>query len=534
MVFRTYIKAGYPLLWIKSHEEQRVLSECVHLLDGIEVSDSNGNKDTYKMYRWDLADGIRTLNLVNGDIISGDPLENTAIDPLLPLAWLDEQAEDNTILFLNDYHPFLVKEFQDSTLITRKIRNLAGKFKAQGKALVILSAGIAIPMELEKEMTLIDYKLPGRDELKTVLHELCQALETPRPSNDETVIDASQGMTVIEAENAYAAAYQETGEFDTTIILREKATIVRKSGILEVIETQESLDNVGGLENMKEWLRARSECFTKEARDFGIEPPKGMLLIGVPGSGKSLAIKSIASAWHRTCLRLDMGRIFGSYVGESEGNIKEVLDVAAASAPAVLWLDEIEKGLSGNKAGMESHETTRRVFQILLTWMQDRKEDVFIAATANSIKSLPPELLRSGRIDIKFWVDLPDATQRQEIIAIHLRKRGRDIATYQKDIVRLVNACDTFTGAEIETWIKESLVRAFHKRHADLKTEDLLETVGDITPISKLSAQEIEESRRWAADHGIKNASITHDTIAMTPAPTPRKSRKVEISQQGV
>jgi hypothetical protein len=338
MVFRTYIKAGYPLLWIKSHEEQRVLSECVHLLDGIEVSDSNGNKDTYKMYRWDIADGIRTLNLVNGDMISGDPIENTATDPLRPLAWLDEEAEDNTILFLGDYHPYLAKEFQDSTLITRKIRNLSSKFKAQGKALVILSAGVTIPMELDKEMTLIDYKLPGRDELKTVLRELCQALETPYPHNDEAVIDASQGMTLIEAENAYAAAYQETGEFDTTIILREKATIVRKSGILEVIETKESLSDVGGLENMKEWLTTRAESFTKEARDFGIEPPKGMLLIGVPGSGKSLAIKSIASAWHRTCLRLDMGRIFGSLVGESENNMQNVLEIAAASAPCILWI----------------------------------------------------------------------------------------------------------------------------------------------------------------------------------------------------
>lgn len=528
MVFRTYIKAGYSLLWIKSHEEQRVLSECVHLLDGIDVSDSTGNKDTYKMYRWDVADGIRTLNLVNGDMVSGDPIENTATDPLGPLTWLDEKAADNTILFLGDYHPYLAKEFQDSTLITRKIRNLSAKFKAQGKALVILSAGVTIPMELDKEMTLINYKLPGRDELKNVLRELCLALEAPYPHSDEVVIDASQGMTLIEAENAYAAAYQETGEFDTTIILREKATIVRKSGILEVIETRESLSDVGGLENMKEWLTTRAESFTKEARDFGIEPPKGMLLIGVPGSGKSLAIKSIASAWHRTCLRLDMGRIFGAFVGESENNMKSVLEVASASAPCVLWIDEIEKGLSGNKAGHDSHETTRRVFQILLTWMQDRKEDVFIAATANSVTSLPPELLRSGRIDIKFWVDLPDAVQRQEILAIHLHKRGRDIVSYQKDIVRLVDACNGMTGAEIETWIKGSLVCAFHKKHKDLKTEDLLETVGSITPISRLSANEIEESRRWAAEHGIKNASITHETVAVTT--TPRKARKVEVS----
>lgn len=160
--------------------------------------------------------------------------------------------------------------------------------------------------------------------------------------------------------------------------------------------------------------------------------------------------------------------------------------------------------------------------------MQERKADVFLAATANSVSSLPPELLRAGRIDVKFWVDLPDAVQRQEILAIHLHKRGRDIVSYQKDIVRLVDACNGMTGAEIETWIKESLVCAFHKKHKDLKTEDLLETVGSITPISRLSANEIEESRRWAAEHGIKNASITHETVAVTT--TPRKARKVEVS----
>jgi len=525
MSFLTYIKAGYPLLWIKSYEEQRVLTDCARSLSTTKTTNSEGAEAKYYTLSWDIADGIRPLHVRDGDLIVGEAIEGSATDPVFPLTWLDEKADDSTILFLNDYHPFLIKEYQDSTLIIRKIRNLSAKFKTQGKALVILSAGCTIPMELEKEMTRIDYKLPGHDELKTVLHELCSALETPYPKQDEAILDASLGMTSVEAENAYAAVYQELGHFDPALIVKEKAAIVKKSGLLEVIETTETMADIGGLEVMKGWLTARAECFSDKARRYGVEPPKGMLLIGVPGSGKSLAIKAIASIWNRPCLRLDMGRIFGSLVGESENNMQSVLDVAAACAPAILWLDEIEKGLSGNQPGHESHETTRRVFQLLLTWMQERKADVFLAATANSVSSLPPELLRAGRIDAKFWVDLPDAVQRQEILAIHLRKRDRDITNFQDDIVKLVDACDKFTGAEIESWVKEALVRAFHLKHKELQVEDLLETVGDIIPISRLSAEEIERSRRWASEHGVKAASICH-LEAVTPV---RHARKVQL-----
>jgi ATP-dependent 26S proteasome regulatory subunit len=523
MSFLTYVKAGFPLLWIKSHEEQRVLTECTRLLN---ARTGNGSIQ-YRAFDWNIADGIRPLVLRDNDIQPSDPIEGTSTDPFAPLVWLDEKADENTVLFLNDYHSFLAKEFPDITLLTRKIKNLSVKFKAQGKTLVFISAGCTIPMELEKDMTRIDYKLPGREELRAVLHELCAGLEAPYPRQDEPVIDAAIGMTTVEAENAYAAVYQESHRFDPALIVKEKAAIVKKSGLLEVIETSETMEDIGGLEVMKEWLTARSECFSDKARRFGVEPPKGMLLIGVPGSGKSLAIKAVASIWNRPCLRLDMGRIFGSLVGESENNMQSVLDIAAASSPCVLWMDEIEKGLSGNQSGHESHETTRRVFQLLLTWMQEKKSDVFVAATANSVSSLPPELLRAGRIDVKFWVDLPDAVQRQDILKIHLRKRGRDIANYQDDIVRLVDACDKFTGAEIESWVKEALVRAYHEKHEELMTEDLLATVGDIIPISRLAAEEIDRSRAWARDHGVKSASVAH---ASTAEPVKRVRRVVQTT----
>jgi SpoVK/Ycf46/Vps4 family AAA+-type ATPase len=332
-------------------------------------------------------------------------------------------------------------------------------------------------------------------------------------------------MTSLEAENTYAAVYQESGRFDPALIVKEKAEIVKKSGLLEVVDTTETLNDIGGLENMKEWLVTRAECFSEKARRFGIEPPKGMLLVGVPGSGKSLAIKAISAAWNRPCLRLDMGRIYNSLLGESEHNMEKVLDIASASAPCTLWIDEIEKALSGNKSGQESHETSRKMFQTLLTWMQERKADVFLAATANSVTSLPPELLRAGRIDVKFWVDLPDSVQRQEILAIHLRKRGRDIAAYQNDVPRLVAACDTFTGAEIEMWIKEALVHAYHARHDDLMTEDLIATQASVVPISKLAAQDIAQAREWSVAHGILMASASHSTTIIEPV---KRSRKVQ------
>jgi SpoVK/Ycf46/Vps4 family AAA+-type ATPase len=256
-----------------------------------------------------------------------------------------------------------------------------------------------------------------------------------------------------------------------------------------------------------------------------------LLLAGVPGTGKSLSAKAVASMWGRPLLRFDMGRIMGGIVGESESNMRKCLEIAAAVAPCVLWIDEIEKGLSGVKAGanqQKAHEVTERVFGELLNFMQDRQADVFLVATCNSLDSLPPELLRSGRIDSIFWVDLPDEVQREEIIKIHLKRRGRKPGMFDSVMPQLLKASDTFTGAEIEVWIQESLIRAFNAGRKDVEVEDFLATASEITPIAQLMKTDIESSRAAAKARGTKQASKVHEGIKVPAAQTaPRKIKMI-------
>jgi ATP-dependent 26S proteasome regulatory subunit len=528
MCFINYIKAGYPIMWVKTHEETRVLTDYAHQISSLKV---NEGETPYTAFGWDVADGIRQLSLKGGALASGKPIDGTAQDPMAPLVWLDEQAPDNTILFLKDYRPFMQKEFGDSTLINRKIRNLISKFRSQGKVLVIMSPDVQIPSELDKEINVINYKLPGRDELKIVLKSACEASEAPYPTNDEEIINAALGMTASEAENTYSISLVETKMFDPKVIRREKSMIVKKTGLLEVIESGYTMDDIGGLENLKEWLGGRMNCFGSVAKAYGITPPKGLLLAGVPGTGKSLSAKAVASMWGRPLLRFDMGRIMGGIVGESESNMRKCLEIAAAVAPCVLWIDEIEKGLSGVKAGanqQKAHEVTERVFGELLNFMQDRQADVFLVATCNSLDSLPPELLRSGRIDSIFWVDLPDEVQREEIIKIHLKRRGRKPGMFDSVMPQLIKVSDTFTGAEIEVWLQESLIRAFNAGHKDVQLEDFLATADEITPIAQLMKTDIETSRAAAKARGTKQASKVHEGIKVPAAPTaPRKIKMI-------
>jgi ATP-dependent 26S proteasome regulatory subunit len=512
MCFINYIKAGYPLMYVKTHEETRALTDYVAQIGKLKVKDEEAK---YQGYSWDVADGARLISIKGGALGAGDAIENTAQDPMAPLKWLDEKAPDNTILFLKDYRPFLQKEFGDSTLLIRKIRNLINKFRSQGKVLVILSPEVQIPMELDKEINVIHYKLPGKEELKIVLKAACEAAGAPYPKNDEELINAALGLTASEADNAFSISLVEAKGFDPKVIRREKSAVVRKTGLLEVIESGYTMNDVGGLENLKEWLGDRMNCFSSTALAYGITPPKGLLLAGVPGTGKSLSAKAVASLWGRPLLRFDMGRIMGGIVGESEGNMRKCLEIAAAVAPCVLWIDEIEKGLSGVKAGanqQKAHEVTERVFGELLNFMQDRQADVFLVATCNSLDSLPPELVRGGRMDAIFWVDLPDAVQREEIIKIHLKRRDRKPNMFDVQMPELIKASEKFTGSEIETWLQEALIKAFKAGHTDVQIEDLLTTAPEITPIADLMKNDIEASRAAAKARGTKLASKVHET----------------------
>lgn len=529
MNFSSYIYAGYPLLWVSSYEEYRVLTSY--------VADISNAKEQYNTYAWDIADGIHAATISDGTLMfekesikvkmttaNGEEEVDSNMDPLIPLKWLDEEAPNNTIVFLRDYTPFLDKSCKDAVLLSRKIRNLIPKFKAQGKTLVILSPTVAIPNELEKEVSVIEFKLPTRDVLDIVLKGVCESTGKNYPSDTDMIIDSALGMTAFEAENAFCISLIESKKFDPAVIRREKASIVRKSGLLEIVDTSDfSLDDIGGMENVKKWTLLRKDCSSTKAREFGITPAKGLLLVGVPGCGKSLFAKVIAVVRGQVLVRLDMGRIFGSYVGESEANMRKVLTTLEAVSPCVVWLDELEKSMSGNKAGHEGHETTRRVFQEFLTWMQEKKADCLLVATANSVESLPPELIRPGRIDKMFFVDLPDEVQRAEIFRIHLRKAGRKPDMFDKDMAEIVALSKDFTGAEMEVWVKDSLVTAFSASHKDITLEDLKETVKEITPIIKLMSADIQNARKWAESHGAKPASIKHEVVESTENKPKRK-----------
>jgi len=334
--FLNYVRAGYPLLVVKTHEENRVLGDYIKKLSETKI---RGTDAKYKALIWDVVTGLRATSTENGFSL-GEPIEGTAADPMAPLKYLEDTCTEDSVIFLKDYHPFLAKEFDQSVLLIRKIRNLAQLFKAQGKVLVFIGPDMKIPTELEKEITVIDYKLPEKEDLLQVLQDLSESsgVKKPKASETDVLLDAALGMTTVEAENAFSVSLIEAKKFDEKIVRREKSQIIKKTGMLEVIEANETLEDIGGLENVKSWLVARKRCFTPEAKAFGVKPPKGVLFLGVPGGGKSLVCKATASILQRPLLRLDMGRVFGSYVGESEGNMEQVLHMAETVSPCILWI----------------------------------------------------------------------------------------------------------------------------------------------------------------------------------------------------
>ena len=532
--FLDYVKSAYPLLLVKSSEQERVLTTMVKDLQATSCGTVDGNKVFYKSLSWGHVAGTRTLAVnsrgryvVGGEAIpytltkmqDGVQVEQKApseSDPLAPLVYLDKEAENGTVMFLKDYHHYLQTSYPEYPFLLSYIRDLCGRLVAQQKCIVFVSPSFKIPEELEKDCSVVDFTLPDKDTLKAILQSICgpNAGTMPTGAKLDAVLDAAAGMTSNEACNAFSLSLVTAKKIDAAVVRKEKAQVIRKSGVLEIIESAETMDDIGGLENLKEWINIRKNSFGADARDFGVTPTKGVLLLGVPGCGKSLTAKAAASGLQRPLVRLEMGKIFGSYVGESENNMAAVLKVLAGIAPCVLWIDEIEKGLSGNKAGSEGHETTRRVFQMLLTWMSEKQEDVLLVATANSIDSLPPELTRPGRIDAIFYVDLPDDVQRTEIFKIHLKKskgsrfpNGRNPEMFNDHLPELMTICDHWTGAEIEVWIKEALLKAYYLGHADIQIEDLREASKEITPIYRLQSAQIMADREKATRNGMKNAS---------------------------
>jgi SpoVK/Ycf46/Vps4 family AAA+-type ATPase len=473
------VKARYPLVYLVSSEEQRVEKM---------LRDFALRKER-KLAAWSITKGFVTLA---GDHRGGDVKD--------PLKALDHIAglEGRGLFVLRDFHAFL-----DNPQVVRKLRDLAHELKKSQKNVLLLSPVLKVPAELEKEFAVIDWDLPDRAEIEGIIMKLLQELPVgvdpgiaADPAGRERLVEAALGLTYVEAENVLAKSIVRNKTFDVPTVLGEKKHIIRKSGILEYYEAQESLDEIGGLDVLKTWLKKRRGAFTSRAREFGLPLPKGILLIGVPGCGKSLTAKAVGAAWQMPLLRLDVGKIFGGLVGASEENIRKAIRTAEAIAPAVLWLDEMEKGFSGTgSSNFSDGGTTSRVFGTFVTWLQEKTAPVFVIATANNVLSLPPELLRKGRFDEIFCVDLPTREERKDIFEIHLKKKRRDPSTV--DLARLVEASPDFSGAEIEQAVVSALYDAFDAG-GDITTDGLLQSLREIVPLAVTMKEGIDAMREWS------------------------------------
>ncbi len=484
----TLVRARYPILHIASYEEERV-EESLSL-----VATRRGKN----LVCWSITRGLYTYgeSLTQGKRSFG---ANTT-DPIAALEEVVRQVDPIVFVF-KDLHPFL----KDHSVV-RKLRELAHHLKSSPKTLVLISPELCIPSELEKDVTPVDFPLPGISEIGSLLDSIVKdvtehgQMELSVQENDrEKLLKAALGLTLKEAENAFARAVVQRGNLSSgelSLILNEKKRVIQKSGILEYHEANEDLDDVGGLDGLKDWVRKRSVAFSEEARQFGLSSPKGVLLLGVQGCGKSLCAKAISAVWNLPLLRLDMGRIFSSLVGSSEENMRRAIRTAESVAPSLLWIDEIDKAFAGmSGSGNSDGGTGSRVFGTFLTWLQEKTSSVFVIATANNISNLPPELLRKGRLDEIFFVDLPDSHEREEILRIHLQQRKRDPEQFELD--ELVNLCDGFSGAEIEQSLNSALYDAFDQG-GELDTLTLAHSFSECIPLSTTRKEEIEELRTWA------------------------------------
>ncbi|MDQ6630850.1 MAG: AAA family ATPase [Verrucomicrobiota bacterium] len=494
----TLIRARYPILYVVSSEEMRVQNMVVEIAAARQK----------KVFEWSYTTGL----VPAGTSIQSQKNRNAATkDPLTALDQVIEQVEPAIFIF-KDFHPFLTR---NNFAIIRKLKEIAIHLKNSFKTIILVSPTMEIPTELEKEITLLNFPLPTRDDLGVLLDKIIEDVKQFRQvkidldeAGRERLLQAALGLTLGEAENVFAKIIVKderlSGE-DVNEVFAEKQQIIRKSGLLDYFATDETFSNVGGLNILKEWLDKRVVAFSAQAREFGLPAPKGILMLGVQGCGKSLSAKAVSSLWQLPLLRFDMGRMFNSLVGSSEENVRRAIAVAESVAPAILWVDEIDKAFAGSQgSGATDGGTTARVFGTFLTWLSDKTAPVFVVATANDISQLPPELMRKGRLDEIFFVDLPSEEEREAIFKIHLAKRKR--APQNFDLKSLAASSKEYSGAEIEEAIISALYDAFSAGE-ELTTEHILFAVRETVPLSKTMDEQINRLRSWA-DGRARNASV--------------------------
>jgi len=490
-----YIKAGYPGLFIVSSEDMRVQNMLKEISDEME----------YNLFAWNLARFVDINNAKEGKIP----------DPVAAVQKITEMPEES-IYLLEDFHLFLKTP---NPKIIRVLKDAFIHGKASQKTIVMLGCQKHIPPELEKLITVIDLDLPDTELLGTIAETLKEGIEGDIEYKADEITQSMRGMTCLEAENALALSYCKTQGFDPDILAAEKVQAIEKSGMLTYYAGQESLSDVGGMDVLKSYIEGLQDAYSQEALDFGLKYPKGILTVGIPGAGKSLTCRTMSNVLGIPLLRLDVGSLFGSLVGQTEENTRAFIKLAEAVAPVVVWIDELEKGFAGTQgSGKTDSGTTARSFATLLSWMQDKTAPVFIAATANNIDQLPPEFLRKGRFDEIFFVDMPTEKEREEIWKIHIKKVGRKLpATKIKELARDTHG---YTGAEIEQAVLNGLRRAFHTKGQKLTHPILKDMIKEMIPLSQTMEAKISAMREWAEGRALNASTQRKQTTTRKLAPT--------------
>jgi ATP-dependent 26S proteasome regulatory subunit len=514
---KVLINSSTPIVVMETVEEVRAMS-----LVSTACSDLN-----MALFEWTVADGLTRSGAkavpvpaadlqarINAARHFADPaapdssktaIYNTA-DPVQALANLESMTLE-AVFVLKDFHRHM-----DSPIVVRRLRDVGQKFSANRRTLILTAPTIEMPQELASLVEFLDLPLPDAERLRDLIHETYTRMagtHTLKLQLDAPGVDAMaanlRGLTEEEAERAISqslVARYALAPACITDVLESKKSLLKRSEMLEFVDSADNMASVGGLENLKRWLGQRRNSWDQQARQFGLDPPKGVIILGVQGCGKSLCARAVAGEWKLPLVKFDTAAVYDKYIGETEKRIQKIFRVAEGLAPCVLWIDELEKVFAGSGPDSASADAgvSSRLLASFLSWMQERKSPVFVAATCNNVTVLPPELIRKGRFDELFFVDLPNPAERKQIFSIQLTKRKRNPADYELD--RVAAAAKGFSGAEIESAVQTALYVAYSAKR-ELATEDLLTALSSTVPLSTTRAEEIAELRAWAQKRAV-------------------------------
>ncbi|MBO7672258.1 AAA family ATPase [bacterium] len=496
--FPNLLRARFPYVYISTYEEDRVTKFIKDI-----VTDEKQIKYPREVFTWTQASGLKCGNKEIPDTTCPNKL----------IKYIEKHDKDS-VFILYDFHVYFGnKQRSADPQIVRSLRDLLPTLKTGSvrKNVIFISPDLVIPDTLQKDIVIFDFPLPNLEEIKERLNKMIttnKSINTSTLTEDDKdkLCKAALGLTMQEAENAFALAMVNDGKLeraDLGTILDEKMQVIRKTGMLEYVQSDLGIDDIGGLDNLKKWLLKRNNSWSERAKKYCIPSPKGVLVTGIPGCGKSLTAKAMSTIWQLPLLRLDIGKIFSGIVGSSEENMRKAIKTVEAVAPAILWVDEVEKGLNG-AMGANDSGVSSRIFGTFLTWMQEKTAPVFVIATANNIDRLPPELLRKGRFDEIFFVDLPTLNERKEIFKVHLTKRLKDkevsaeiLPVLPKVISQLAKMTEGFIGSEIEQVVISALCDAFFGNRV-LKFSDFEKAIENTVPLSQTQKEQILAIREWA------------------------------------